>query len=557
MMQPGRWIRPGGLGTVIFALLLVPAASASGAVRYAEPNGDGAAGAGQCLLADPCNLQTAVEDASVVDGDDVIVLTGTYENQASALNVTDSITLHGEVGQPRPVIPMSDASDGIFVTDSATIRHLQINYTGPSRALTMLTSGGVAERLVVKATGGGHACLPLVGVLIRDSICWTTVDDRDAVSFSTSGAIAGTATLRNVTAIAAGNSGNAVRVEAGSGADLTLDAKNVIASGGLPGSSGGDMVVETNSAVSTSATINADFSNYDSRLETGTAAAATSAGSASNQTPAPQFVDAGSGDFHQLAGSPTINAGSSAATLLGSLDIDGEARTLGPAPDIGADELADSDPPETTIDSGPSGPTNDPTPTFTFSSDEPGSTFECRFDSESFAPCSGVGSHTPGAPIGEGAHTFEVKATDGFANTDATPASAALSIDATKPVLSPGSRSYKDGKVKFNFTANEPSSFTCQLKSGPTAACTSPVTYKVTKAGKYAIIVVGTDAAGNVGILVHSFEITKKQLASGRKGCRKCKQKKGCRKCKSGSERAAPASLYGLEPRPPGRRRDR
>ena len=51
----------------------------------------------------------------------------------------------------------------------------------------------------------------------------------------------------------------------------------------------------------------------------------------------------------------------------------------------------DTAPPETTIDSGPSGPTNDPTPTFAFSSSEPGSSFECRFDSDPFAPVLGPG----------------------------------------------------------------------------------------------------------------------------------------------------------------------
>ena len=42
--------------------------------------------------------------------------------------------------------------------------------------------------------------------------------------------------------------------------------------------------------------------------------------------------------------------------------------------------VEDSTAPETTIDSGPSGSTSDATPTFGFSSSEPGSSFECRFD---------------------------------------------------------------------------------------------------------------------------------------------------------------------------------
>ena len=42
--------------------------------------------------------------------------------------------------------------------------------------------------------------------------------------------------------------------------------------------------------------------------------------------------------------------------------------------------------PTTTIDSGPNAQTNDPTPTFTFSS-QPGTSFECKLDSGSYAPC--------------------------------------------------------------------------------------------------------------------------------------------------------------------------
>jgi hypothetical protein len=94
----------------------------------------------------------------------------------------------------------------------------------------------------------------------------------------------------------------------------------------------------------------------------------------------------------------------------------------------------DTDPPETSITSGPTGFTSDSTPTFAFSSDEAGSTFECRFDSDSFGPCSGPGAtHTPATPLGEGGHTFEVRAKDTSNNTDPTPASRAFTVDLTSP----------------------------------------------------------------------------------------------------------------------------
>jgi hypothetical protein len=91
--------------------------------------------------------------------------------------------------------------------------------------------------------------------------------------------------------------------------------------------------------------------------------------------------------------------------------------------------VEDSAAPETTITDGPSGETGEPSPTFTFAAGEPGSTFECRFDSEPFAACSGPdASHTPALPLVSGPHTFEVRATDAALNTDPTPASRAFTV---------------------------------------------------------------------------------------------------------------------------------
>ena len=75
--------------------------------------------------------------------------------------------------------------------------------------------------------------------------------------------------------------------------------------------------------------------------------------------------------------------------------------------------VEDSTPPETAIDSGPTDPTNDPTPSFAFHASEAGFKLECRFDSASFAPCSGPGAtHTSPAALPDGSHTFEVRSVD-------------------------------------------------------------------------------------------------------------------------------------------------
>ena len=85
---------------------------------------------------------------------------------------------------------------------------------------------------------------------------------------------------------------------------------------------------------------------------------------------------------------------------------------------------ADMTPPETAVDSGPSGPTYDPTPSFGFSS-EPGTSFECRVDSGAYAPCS---SPTTAPRLPDGSHTFSVRATDAAGNTDPTPATRTFTV---------------------------------------------------------------------------------------------------------------------------------
>src|SRR6266511_2194548 len=92
------------------------------------------------------------------------------------------------------------------------------------------------------------------------------------------------------------------------------------------------------------------------------------------------------------------------------------------------------DPPETQIDSGPSGTTSNTTPTFTFSSDEGNVTFACSVDGAAFAACSGPGNSHTTAALADGAHTFEVRAADTFGTADPSPASRAFTVDTTAPV---------------------------------------------------------------------------------------------------------------------------
>ena len=74
--------------------------------------------------------------------------------------------------------------------------------------------------------------------------------------------------------------------------------------------------------------------------------------------------------------------------------------------------------PETTLLTVPENPTDDPTATFTFSSDKPGATFECALDEavddEVFSPCTSPHTYTQ---LIFGTHDFAVRAVDAAATS--------------------------------------------------------------------------------------------------------------------------------------------
>jgi hypothetical protein len=96
--------------------------------------------------------------------------------------------------------------------------------------------------------------------------------------------------------------------------------------------------------------------------------------------------------------------------------------------------LADTTPPETTILSKPPDPSSSSTATFTYASNEPGSTFECALDG-AFAACPATGISYSG--LAEGAHTFQVRAIDSSSNVDPSPAGYSFSVVLAPPVITP------------------------------------------------------------------------------------------------------------------------
>ena len=325
-----------GFIVAVATLALAPAASA--APRYASTTGLGAPS--DCTSPDPmnvngpCTLERAVEIIS--NDEEVVVGPGTY-TLTDQLNVSGD-DVHGAAGQARPVIS-TNSPIGINLGGGAILRDLDVVHTGTSYAVYVGISSRL-ERATVRSSGS-DVCRLDNASLVRDSLCWSTLGmgAGHAVSMCNGGMVTWSANLRNVTAIATGTGGKGVYLCAGATGIMAITAKNVIASGMGP-----DVMAETTPPGT--ATVTLEYSNYDTESELGAPqASVTNPGTGTgNQVAPPAFVDGALGNFHQASTSPTIDAGS-AVDLLGTADFDGDARALGAAPDIGADEYVPPVPP--------------------------------------------------------------------------------------------------------------------------------------------------------------------------------------------------------------------
>ena len=158
----------------------------------------------------------------------------------------------------------------------------------------------------------------------------------------------------------------------------------------------------------------------------------------------------------------------------------------------------DTTPPDTTINTKPAANTNLTTATFTFTSTEAGS-FECQLDGGAFTSCSS-GQIYPG--LGDGSHTFVVRATDLAGNLETSPATYSWNVDATAPnttIVTRPAALTNATTAAFTFTATEGgSTFECKLDAGVFGSCVSGKTYSSLTDGSHTFSVRATDGLGNV-----------------------------------------------------------
>ena len=155
----------------------------------------------------------------------------------------------------------------------------------------------------------------------------------------------------------------------------------------------------------------------------------------------------------------------------------------------------DTTAPVVTFGAVPGDPSNNASPSITFSSD-PGSAFQCSLDGAGFAPCS-----TPLAltNLADGSHGLQVAATDPAGNTSGV-IIYSWTIDTVAPIVSiteaPPSSSTSTSAT-FSFALDSPGVFRCRLDGGANQSCSSPYVISSLGEGAHTFDVVGLDEAGN------------------------------------------------------------
>jgi hypothetical protein len=315
-----RLFTPAAAAAIAMALLC--AGGAQAAQRYASPTGSGTT----CSQAAPCELKEAIKKAKA--NDEVIVEAGSYTVTEGLYpeGFPEKVYIHGDLAGPMPQI--SGALPGGLISSQGTgsrIAYLSLTNSQATGFAGVCGSSGTLERVRAKTSGeGGYAIRQESDCTVRDSLAIAT--GTNSVALAVSGFVVSTATARNVTAIATGAGSKAIVVSCAAcfpPFSETLEMKNVIAEG------------VASDLETTGSEAKAIVGNSNLTLPASPPAAVTSLGG--NQTAPPLFVNAVAGDYREAAGSPTIDAG--ATDKIGTLDLEGNPRTVGSAPDIGAYEF--------------------------------------------------------------------------------------------------------------------------------------------------------------------------------------------------------------------------
>ena len=154
--------------------------------------------------------------------------------------------------------------------------------------------------------------------------------------------------------------------------------------------------------------------------------------------------------------------------------------------------------PDTFLDGGTAGPTNEPDATFPFSSPDTTAQFACSLDATAYAACTSPAKYPD---LADGSHTFLVRAIDPAGNMDSSPAARQWDVDTVAPetvITSQPDNPTPSTTATFEFIADEEGgTFACALDGADLIECYPPQKYTDLTPGSHTFTVVGNDSAGN------------------------------------------------------------
>ena len=484
-------MRTGTLAFVV-AFALSPTGASAATDRYASPT---ATVASPCTQAQPCDIVDAINGSTT--GDNVTIEPGTYGSPTPInTNLTDAgqpLDIHGEAGQPRPVI-ITTAAYGFNLNGGSTLSDVQIDDSGNNTdSIYVASTPTTISDVIAENSGeGGIACYP--DGTLSNSLCWANGLDGIAGTAIVMSSVE--ASFDNDTLVSSGPGGDAVYAYPEGATTMTLNLENTIARGA-------NEDIYASAPPGATADVNASHSNFASVDNAGGGGTINlpTAGSATNQMATPQFVDVIDGNFHELAGSPTIGAGVDSASN-GSTDLDGNPREIRGETDIGAYEFV---PPPACTSSNASTKFQQQLTIQLHCTDFVGAAL-------TYAVASKPGHGSVSAPSASGVVVY--KPANGFSGTDrftytatstnGTAVAATILVTVGKEPA-PKLSSVKLSKSTVQFTLNEAASITLTFARHGHKSVTVKLSgkagrnsYKIKKlkAGKYTLTIAASNAGG-------------------------------------------------------------